>query len=402
MSIINQMLQDLDKRNAGQGGNEAGSIAAEVRPVPRSRIGSEWFWRVLAGVMLITVCWIAWLMWQLTPRSVVTDKVSLIARAPATVIDQPATEPPVSSQTGTAPGEQAAADAAATPAAPVVRIDMLRLATEITTPIPAVPRSRRAVDRETVLAVGRAARPAAEKPAAVISAASDTPGTADRGASLSAPPRPESSPLQHRSAIGMKIDRRDTTSTRDKAEVEFRRAVGLVNQGRMAEGMEAFRQALQIDPAHEPARQTMVALQIESKRYDEAVQTLGEGIAASPKNIQFVMLLARLLVERNDAAGALAVLDKHGAGAEANPDFRAFRAALQQRMGRHAEAVEEYRAALALSPGAGQWWIGLGISQQAQAQGKDALESFRRAKGAGNLTPELVSYVDQRIRQLQN
>ena len=146
----------------------------------------------------------------------------------------------------------------------------------------------------------------------------------------------------------------------------------------------------------------MVALQIESKRYDEAVQTLGEGIAASPKNIQFVMLLARLLVERNDAAGALAVLDKHGAGAEANPDFRAFRAALQQRMGRHAEAIEEYRAALALSPGTGQWWIGLGISQQAQAQGKDALESFRRAKGAGNLTPELVSYVDQRIRQLQN
>jgi len=44
----------------------------------------------------------------------------------------------------------------------------------------------------------------------------------------------------------------------------------------------------------------------------------------------------------------------------------------------------------------------LGISQQAQAHSKDALESFRRAKGAGNLTPELVSYVDQRIRQLQN
>ena len=402
MSIINQMLQDLDKRNAGPGSNESGPIAAEVRPVPRSRIGSEWFWRALAGVMLITVCWIAWLMWQLTPRSVVTDKVSLSPKASATVVSPPATEPSVASQPAAAPAEPIPGDAAGTPATPAVRIDMLRLATEITTPSPAVPRSRRPVDRETLLALGRATKSVAEKPSPVIPGAPETPATASMSASPLTLPRPEYSLPQSRSATGTRIDRRDTTSIRDKAEVEFRRAVGLVNQGRVAEGMEAFRQALQIDPAHETARQTMVALQIESKRYDDAMQTLGEGIAASPKSIQFVMLLARLLVERNDAAGALAVLDKHGAGAEANPDFRAFRAALQQRMGRHAEAIEEYRAALALSPGAGQWWIGLGISQQAQAQGKDALESFRRAKGAGNLTPELASYVDQRIRQLQN
>lgn len=114
------------------------------------------------------------------------------------------------------------------------------------------------------------------------------------------------------------------------------------------------------------------------------------------------MLLARVMVERNDLAGALVALDKYGTGAASNADFRAFRAALQQRMGRHLEAIEEYRAALAVSPGMGQWWIGLGISQQAQAHSKEALESFRRAKGAGNLTPELISFVDQRIRQLQN
>jgi len=402
MSIINQMLQDLDKRNAGPGSSESGAIAAQVRPVARSQIGSEWFWRVLAVVMLITVCWIAWLMWELSPRSVVTDKVSLLAKPPAAApVSAPATESPApaSSQLASAPAETASDSAAAKPAA---RLDMLRLATEITTPIPAVPRARRPVDKETVAALGRAIKPEADKPATANSDAAATPAAAARSTQALAALRPEGSLSQSRAAIGARIDRRDTTSIRDKAEVEFRRAVGLVNQGRVAEGMEAFRLALQIDPAHDTARQTMVALQIESKRYDDAAQTLGEGIAASPKNIQFVMLLARLLVERNDAAGALLLLDKHEAGAAGNADFRAFRAALQQRMGRHAEAIEEYRAALAISPGTGQWWIGLGISQQAQAQGKDALESFRRAKGAGNLTPELVSYVEQRIRQLQN
>ncbi|MDO8598467.1 MAG: tetratricopeptide repeat protein, partial [Sulfuricaulis sp.] len=320
----------------------------------------------------------------LSPRSVVTEKVILSARPPVTApTSAPATASPApeSSQQAAVPVEAGSNAAEGKPGA---RLDMLRLATEITTPIPAVPRPRRPVDKETVAALGRAAGIEAVTKAA--------PAPALR--------RPEAGSPQ--AAIGARIDRRDTTSVRDKAEGEFRRAVGLVNQGRVAEGMEAFRLALQIDPAHDSARQTMVALQIESKRYDDAAQTLDEGIVASPKNIQFVMLLARLQVERNDAAGALALLDRHEASAAGKADFSAFRAALLQRMGRHAEAIEAYRASLAIAPGTGQWWIGLGISQQAQAQGKDALESFRRARGAGNLTPELLSYVEQRIRQLQN
>ena len=93
MSIINQMLQDLDKRNAGPGSAESGPIAAQVRPVARLHVGSEWFWRVMAGVMLIAVCWIVWLMWELSPRSLVTDKVSLVARAPVLApVSAPATE----------------------------------------------------------------------------------------------------------------------------------------------------------------------------------------------------------------------------------------------------------------------------------------------------------------------
>jgi MSHA biogenesis protein MshN len=416
MSLINQMLQDLDKRNAGPAGPVSETIAAQVRPVSRTHVGSDWFWRVLAGVMLIAVCWVAWLMWELAPRSVVTSNVNLQVRAPAAApVSATVATPGTGSDGAPAPAAQAPVVQApdqtvkdTEPGKSASRVDMLRLATEITTPIPAVSRNSRVADKEGSVP-GRAAKSetgksapaqvsAAEKPAFVIVA----PGGQAQANPVAPPLKLETSPPQSRVATAAKIDRRDTTSVRDKSEAEFRRAVALVNQGRVSEGMEAFRAALQIDPSHDAARQTMVALQLESKRYDDAIHTLSEGIAASPKNLQFIMLLARVMVERNDLAGALAVLDKHGAGAGSNADFRAFRGALQQRMGRHNEAIDEYRAALVISPGMGQWWIGLGISQQAQAHPKDALESFRRAKGAGNLTPELASFVDQRIRQLQN
>lgn len=39
---------------------------------PKARKGLELFWRIIAGLMLITIGWIAWVLYQIAPRSVVT------------------------------------------------------------------------------------------------------------------------------------------------------------------------------------------------------------------------------------------------------------------------------------------------------------------------------------------
>jgi MSHA biogenesis protein MshN len=174
-----------------------------------------------------------------------------------------------------------------------------------------------------------------------------------------------------------------------------------VNQGRIAEGMDDFRRALEIDPGHEAARQTMVALLLEAKRVDEAAVSLQEGLAVNNDNTGFAMLLARIMVESNDISTALFVLQRHAAPPDRNPDFHAFAAALYQRLERHEEAIEQYQAALRLAPSAGVWWVGLGISFQAVERRKDALEAFTRAKSAGNLAPNLRDFVEQRLRQLR-
>ena len=85
-----------------------------------------------------------------------------------------------------------------------------------------------------------------------------------------------------------------------RASLEFRRAVSLINQGRLAEGLDALRAALRLDPGYDAVRQTLVALLIEGKRLDEAAAVLRDGLALDPSNAGFAMLLARVLVERND------------------------------------------------------------------------------------------------------
>ena len=82
MSLINKMLQELDKRHAVDDGGKpaapanntkAKALAQHLRPVKARHDFGEAFWRVMAGLMVVVVCWIAWLLWQITPRSFVTE-----------------------------------------------------------------------------------------------------------------------------------------------------------------------------------------------------------------------------------------------------------------------------------------------------------------------------------------
>ena len=109
--------------------------------------------------------------------------------------------------------------------------------------------------------------------------------------------------------------------------------------------------------------------------------------------------MARIIVERNDVSGALALLLLHApTAAAANADYHAFAAALYQRLGRHGEAVTEYGAALRVAPGSGVWWVGLGISQEAQQRATEAADSFRRAKETGTLSTELAGFVERKLK----
>jgi MSHA biogenesis protein MshN len=187
----------------------------------------------------------------------------------------------------------------------------------------------------------------------------------------------------------------------ERAEMQFRNATALLNQGRVAEAIDGYKTTLLLDAGHSGARQALVGLLLENKRVDEAQQFLQEGLNLNPDRSNYAMLLARIQVERGDLQGAHDLLDRHAASAANSADYHAFDAAVLQRLGRHKEAVAGYQAALRLAPRAGLWWMGLGISLQADNRGAEALDAFRRARAAGGISPELLSFVDQRVKQLQ-
>lgn len=398
MSLINKMLQDLDKRHAADGSGK--TLTQELRPVAARKDWRRIMWEIGAG-LLIGAGWTGWVLYQISPRPVVTDLVfqlqakrPQVAAGPRTPAGPQAQPPQAAPLAPTAPAAPAAVPqsppaAAVTAPAPVLPgvkgmdAEQLKLATEIATPF----------QEKSFAAKPRAER---KRPAEAAPASA----TADAGKSA-APALTQAAPAPKAQGPASIDKRVHLATSAERAESEFRKATALLNQGRVAEAIDGFKSTLQQDAGHAPARQALVGLLLENRRMDEAQQVLQEGLSLHPGRSAYAMLLARIQVERGDLQGAHEILSKHAGSAAGDADYYAFDAALLQRLGRHQEAVASYQAALKLAPRAGLWWMGMGISLQADKRNAEALDAFRQAKSAGGLSPDLLAFVDQRVKLLQ-
>jgi MSHA biogenesis protein MshN len=375
MSVINKMLQDLDRRNA-MAGAEAQSGAQSVKAVEFGEKGGDrdWFWRVVAALLLVAVGWVGWVAYQLQPRPLVIESalrspvpkpapvaaVSPVQAAPvAAPVAPPA--PPAEEPKAALPEEPKPVAEAPKPPEPA---ETFKLARAIETPI-----------------LERKPQPAKPKAVAAAKPAAAAPKTIKP-----APPAPARAPQVTKSMV-------------NDAEAQFRRAAAFLNQGRVSEAQSHLAQALKADPAHAPARQAYVALLLEQGRVEQARDMLQAGVAANASHAPFALALARIHVQQREYAAALQVLDNAGPAAQGT-DFQALRAVVLQRMGRHADAVNAYQQALRIGPQNAATWMGLGISLEALGHRPEAAQAYKRALGAGALAAEVRDYAEARIRAL--
>ncbi len=347
MSLINKMLQDLDARGsqAGQGMPlDIKSVARDERRASLPLIGG-----VVALVAVLAVAGVFGWRYYKQPAPA--------AKAPTSValVTAPAAPAPV------APAAEAKPAAAEVKPAPDIK-PVVKRPNQTKVTLTRAEQRKLAAKAKTKPAVRRAAvaKPAV-KPAAPVA------------------------------------EGRDSTPAQG-AEGAYRRALAALAEGRVTEATSGLEQALQLDPRHEAARQTLVGLLIEAKRKEEAVRLLQAGLALDARQPSMAMLLARLQIESGGPAiETLMRTLPHAAG---NGDYLAFLAGALQRESRHREASEQYQAALRLAPQNGVWWMGLGISLQAEKRNADAVGAFERARDAGNLTPQLQGFVERRLQLL--
>lgn len=424
MSLINKMLQDLDSR-ATPG---AESLPSQIRPVARERerLGGRVDGRTLglvaaatgAAVLIALGSWYGWGQVQANRGGAKPDVVAAaplqVKPASAATLPAPAPVTLVSPAPVVAPVADLPAAVSAAPApAAAVRHDH-----RFDAP-PAAGVHPKSVDGYAPDSdEARAARQAimAELQARMASS-TPSPLARARAATHEAKPKDKATARtvarqEGKAAAPSRVADSAADTVRDKrsagqgrqesgaqrAEGEYRHALNALQDGRMTEAVAALEQALKLDPNHDAARQTLVGLLIEAKRTDEAIRHLQAGLILDPRQPALAMLLARLQIERG--ASGIDTLTRTLPYAGNNADYHAFLAGALQRQQRYGEAAEQYQAALRTAPANGVWWMGLGMSLQADKRNAEALEAFQRARASGSLSAELQAFVERRVQQL--
>ena len=190
------------------------------------------------------------------------------------------------------------------------------------------------------------------------------------------------------------IRKEDTQPTiEEQAEDRYRKALTLIQKDRENQARPLLEEALELSPGHVAARETLAALLSDAGQNQEAEAVLRAGRALNPDHAWFALSLARLQAARGDTEGAVATLQSGRGGRGVNAEYHATLAALLVRLKQYPEAARQYEQALKLQPGQGTWWMGLGLSMEAQGKGDEARSAYRRALKADNLPDKFEEFV---------
>lgn len=184
---------------------------------------------------------------------------------------------------------------------------------------------------------------------------------------------------------------------KQKSRQAFQRAIHMIARDDRQSAQRVLEEALSFSPSHLRARETLAALLLNAGQPGEAASSLREGLQLMPKAAPLAKLYARILADEGDIDTAVEVLEQARPTIAADTEYHAVLAALYQKSGKHAQAAQVYQQILLQRPNVASWWMGLALARDAMGEATTALTAFQRAQRAGGLGGEVLKYVQTRI-----
>lgn len=371
MSLINDMLKDLETRG---GGPAAGGAIRPVANRAEPAVGRSRLVVVLSGFVVILIAALGYVTWNTKPVQT-TNAVTIPAAAAAPVLQDEGIENEMPASPVMAENEKSADDE------PVAVSEM----TAVPVALAAVPDEDRGSRDENDARVTRSA-PEAETPPAERSPAAPEPETRTAAASADE---------------GTVIVRRHEPTPEQRAQRAGRDGLAALRRGDWALAARLLQELIEVEPANDDGREGLaVALQRQG-RLAEADGVLLDGIAMAAAPARFAKLRARTLVARGELENALNSLSIAIPPIKEDPEYHALRGAIAQQAGRSDIAIETYSNLTRFEPANGTWQAGLAMALDRSGKLQEARETYQRALDAGGLEPALLAHVQRRLAALK-
>lgn len=221
------------------------------------------------------------------------------------------------------------------------------------------------------------------------------------------PPEPHAQATQASSAIApsltpvlsrpVSVSKVPAPSPEIEAQQLFDDAQAMQRAGNTADAINFYQQALARNPSMQQARLALAALLRDSGRSDEALALLQAGYALRAHPAIAVMA-GRMLADLGQREDALVWLAR--ARDNLRPADLALMGALNAQLQRHDESIHAYQRALVSNPAQGGWLLGLGVSLEAAGRLDEARTAYRDALEHGRFKPEVEKFLRERSHAL--
>jgi tetratricopeptide (TPR) repeat protein len=174
-----------------------------------------------------------------------------------------------------------------------------------------------------------------------------------------------------------------------------------LRRGEFEAAARSFSSALAINPAHTRARLQLIATLQQLHQSEQAAQLMRQGLELLPENKELRKEYARYLLNNRQIDKAVELLRQSPVPAVPNDlEYHALLAALLQESGQYSDAAKVYIRLLQIDPTPGIWWLGLAIAMDQTGNSEQAREAYRKALNRPRMEKNTRVYIESRLEVL--
>ena len=174
----------------------------------------------------------------------------------------------------------------------------------------------------------------------------------------------------------------------------------MITSGRLIEAEAALKEIVSGKQYSSRAYELLTAVQLRSNRMTDANQTLSKALKVYPYNTNLNLMQARIFVSEGKTAAAVNLLEKQLQTGKPSIKTMAMLAPLYQNQRKYESATGLYRQLVNRQPSQGQNWMGLATNLDALGDHANALKAYQRALQLGLNSSALQKYANDRMRKL--
>lgn len=189
-------------------------------------------------------------------------------------------------------------------------------------------------------------------------------------------------------------------SIQEKDRNASQQALRQAQSGQMQTAYVSLYDFISKNPEAHQSRNTLITLLYAQQQFDQVGLLVEEGLLLAPNQSSYKKMKARMLMMNGEYQQAISLMRNVPPAVAEDREYHELLASLYQQTGNYADAVSTYQELIRTDSNVGRWWTGMAISHESLGNITEAVNSFEVALQIPTLESSLRQYSRNRIRNL--